>query len=128
MGKRLLKRGTIPEIMIASTANRAFTTAQIMAQEVGFPIEEIIPKSDLFHADPSEILHTVQCIHNTHKSAMLFGHNPGFTWVANQLANLTIDNLPTCGLVVLQFSVDNWTEVAFQKGEMVFYDYPKRIV
>jgi len=127
MGKRLLKQHAVPNTMISSTANRAYTTARMIAKEVDFPIDEIIPNSDLFHADPSEILDTVHRISDAHQSAMIFGHNPGFTWAANQLANLQIDNIPTCGIVVISFSIDSWAEVGFGKGELVFYDYPKRI-
>ena len=51
----------------------------------------------------------------------MFGHNPGFTWAANQLANLDIDNIPTCGIVAMSFSVDSWSEVDFGKGKLIFF-------
>mgnify|MGYP005996801683 CR=1 FL=1 len=122
MGRRLLKRQTIPDTMISSTANRAYTTAQIIAKEIDFPVDEIIPSSDLFHADPNEILDTVHRISDAHQSAMIFGHNPGFTWAANKLANLQIDSI-----VAISFSVDSWSDVGFGKGKLAFYDYPKNL-
>lgn len=126
MGKRLFSQGILPNTMISSTANRAYTTAQKIAFEIGFPSDQIIPNSDLFHADSSEILEVIQELSDKHSSAMVFGHNPGFTWAANQLANLNIDNIPTCGIVSLSFPVDSWSELDFGMGELVFFDYPKK--
>lgn len=125
MGKRLLSRHVLFSTMISSTANRAYTTAQIIAKEVDFSIDEIIPSSDLFHADPRQVLDIIKKINDAYPSAMIFGHNPGFTWAANQLANLQIDNIPTCGIIAICFSINSWSAIDFGKGELVFYDYPK---
>lgn len=126
MGQRLVLSNILPDLFISSTANRTFTTAQIIASKTGYTSEEIIPNSDLYHADPTEILEVIQKVDNKHESLMLFGHNPGFTWTANQLANLSIKNIPTCGVLSISFSVENWAKVDFGKGELVFYDYPKK--
>jgi len=127
MGKRLVLRGVKVDAMISSSANRAYTTAQVIAGEIGYPITDIMPNSELFHADPATIRDVTQQLNENTQTAMLFGHNPGFTWAANQLANLQIDNIPTCGIVAISFPIDSWTEVEFGKGELVFYDYPKKV-
>jgi len=127
MGRRLKVRDISPDTLISSTANRAYTTAQKIASEIGFPAAEIVPNSGLFHAGPNEILEVIQNIKEEHQSAMIFGHNPGFTWAANQLSGLSIDNVPTCGVVSLNFEVSSWSEVDFGKGELVFYNYPKKV-
>jgi len=128
IGKRLQRQGVSPDTLISSTANRAYTTAQKIAAEIRFPSSEVVPSSDLFHADPSEILEVIQGVSDEYHSAMIFGHNPGITWAANQLGNLNIDNIPTCGVVAISFSVNRWSELGFGKGALMFYDYPKRII
>ena len=35
------------------------------------------------------------------------------------------DNLPTAGLAILDFAVDDWNEVAFRRGELVRFTSPK---
>jgi phosphohistidine phosphatase len=126
MGNSLKLRGVLPDVLISSTANRAYTTAQNISNEIGFSVAEIIPNSDLFHANPVDILEVIQSIGEEHKSAMIFGHNPGFTNTVNQLASLKIDNIPTCGIVAISFSVESWSEIDFGEGELEFYDYPKK--
>jgi phosphohistidine phosphatase len=128
MANRLKSKGVLPDTLISSTANRAYTTAQNIAKGIGFSAAEIIPNSDLFHAESSEIIEVIQGINNTHESAMIFGHNPGFTTTANRLINLGIDNIPTCGVLVISFAVDSWSEIDSNKGELVFYDYPKKVI
>jgi phosphohistidine phosphatase len=56
---------------------------------------------------------------------MLFGHNPGLTYLVNDLSDLDLDNLPTCGVAVLQFDVDSWSEVGETPASSAEVDYPK---
>ncbi len=126
MGKRLLSLNISPDTMISSTASRAYATAQEIASKIGFPTDQIIPNSDLYHADPSEILEIIQEVKDKYSSTMIFGHNPSFTWIANKLANLNIDNIPTCGVVCVGFPVNCWSEVDYGQGKLVFFDYPKK--
>ena len=44
--------------------------------------------------------------------------------MANTLANANINNLPTCGIVVIQIDVEKWTMVKPAKGRLLKYDYP----
>ena len=59
---------------------------------------------------------------------MIVGHNPGFTDVANFLKepDYYIGNVPTCGVVAIEFAVNQWTEVSKHCGRMLFFDYPKK--
>jgi phosphohistidine phosphatase len=35
------------------------------------------------------------------------------------------DNLPTAGLAIIDFAIDDWSEVAFRRGELVRFTSPK---
>jgi phosphohistidine phosphatase len=37
------------------------------------------------------------------------------------------DNLPTSGLAVFDFAVDDWSDVAFRRGRLVLFVSPKLI-
>jgi phosphohistidine phosphatase len=58
---------------------------------------------------------------------MLVGHNPAITEFTNEMANVDIDNIPTCGLVQLSLPIDAWAEIEFSVAELVDFDYPKKI-
>jgi hypothetical protein len=41
---------------------------------------------------------------------------------------LDLGNLPTCGVVILQFDVEHWTDVGEYEAVSAEFDYPKRKV
>ena len=73
-----------------------------------------------------EILHVIKSLDDTISSLMIFGHNPGVTDFANDLCNINIYNIPTCGIVGIRFEADKWKDVEFKTGELMFFDYPKK--
>jgi hypothetical protein len=46
----------------------------------------------------------------------------------NDLSDLDLENLPTTGVVILQFEVESWTEVGEALASSAVFDYPKRKV
>ena len=67
------------------------------------------------------------------KRLMLVGHNPGMHELALALAGsgdaagrkALADNLPTSGLAVFDFAIDDWADVAFRRGRLVLFVSPK---
>lgn len=129
MGKYLAeKRRISPEIIISSPAKRAIKTAEIIAKEIGYPAKKIVRNEKIYEAGPSSILEMIQKIDNSYNSAMLFGHNPGFTSLASYLLNVNIGNIPTCGICRIDFDTDSWRKVEIESGTLVFFDYPKKVL
>ena len=126
MGQRLFKRNIKPDLLLSSPANRAFTTAQKIAQEIGYPLEEISTSQEIYHVGSGELMDIVRGQNDSINSLMIFGHNPGFTWFANSLTGENIDNIPTCGIVAIEFDVDSWSNIEAGEGKLIFFDYPKK--
>ena len=59
------------------------------------------------------------------KKVMIFGHNFAFTNIANALGDNYIDNLPTAGLVVLEFETDSWSNLG--EGRTLKIIIPKHL-
>ncbi|MNE08833.1 hypothetical protein D3C80_1014920 [compost metagenome] len=55
----------------------------------------------------------------------MFGHNPGFTDLFNYLTDNDLINLPTSGIVKVDFDLDSWREVSHGIGVSTYIDYPK---
>jgi phosphohistidine phosphatase len=125
MGKRLQGLGIRPDTWISSTALRAITTAEILAKKVGFPREKIQRTKDLYHASASELQGFIAGLDDAFGSAILFGHNPGMTSLVSNLYGLPIGNMPTCGVVHLQFNDDNWSAVSSAPPARAYFDFPK---
>ena len=126
MGKRLKLRGIKPKIIISSPAKRAFTTAKKIASEIDFSLKSIITDKRLYHAGYAQICNVINEV-DAEDSLMIFGHNPGFTDFVNRICNARIDNLPTCGIVSVNFEMEDWSRIQTTTGNFVFFDYPKNI-
>lgn len=125
MGSRLRKRNILPELLISSPAVRAHKTAKEIAEKIGYSKKDIILDDGVYHAGQHSLLEIIHQLDNDTESVMLFGHNPGFTTFANALGNLDIDNIPTSGIVALEFS-KSWKDIYYGDGKLLFFDYPKK--
>ncbi len=125
MGKRLAKLKILPELMVSSPAKRARKTAKVVAKEIGYPKDKIVLRQEIYEAGTSDLLEVIRKFDNSHSQVMMFGHNPGFTSLANLISDCRIDNIPTCGVFCVEFPVADWSEITPGCGAMVFFDYPK---
>jgi len=126
MGKLLAERGISPEIIISSPAKRALKSAKIIAEEIEYPQEDIITQAALYGASVAELLEIVGDIDERYHEVMLFGHNPGMTDFVNYLSDFDLDNLPTSGIVGIDFDEQAWHTISRHSGELVFFEYPKK--
>lgn len=127
MGRRLKPHG-VPGLFLASPAKRAIRTAEAIAAETGYPPEQIRTDEAIYLAGEKSLLKIICRIEDQFDSVALFGHNPGFTLLANLLSNEAVENIPTCGIFCIGFNIDTWRDVAAGTGKMIFFDYPKRHV
>jgi phosphohistidine phosphatase len=126
MGKRLAERESIPDLIISSPAIRALTTAEVIAAEIEYPIEEIVIDERIYGAGVIEWLHIIQSLDDALDHIMCFGHNPGLTDLVNSISTYYIDNVPTCGVVELTFDTDTWADIGHIEPTQVHFDYPKK--
>jgi phosphohistidine phosphatase len=123
-----------PDSVLVSPAIRAHQTWEIawaaMQALVPQPQVEFLP--DLYGADPAQLLHTIRAAGSS-RQLMLVGHNPGMHELALTLAGsgddkarkALADNLPTSGLAVFEFAIDDWGDAAFRQGRLLSFVSPK---
>lgn len=127
MAAKLKGLGAEPEAIITSTALRAKTTAQHFARAFDLSGKNFIEEGDIYEAYSSNILKIVQNISNKWDTILIFGHNPGFTMVANSFSGGEgIANVPTCGIVKVVAKVDKWKDLKAAKGQVEEFHYPKQ--
>ncbi|MEX2380592.1 MAG: histidine phosphatase family protein, partial [Vicingaceae bacterium] len=97
MGRRLSERKILPDLIIASEANRAQTTARLIAKELNYPESDIQFTKDIYHASIKKMIQIINQIDNQYNTVFLFGHNPTFTELAEYLTDEAYGTLPTCG-------------------------------
>lgn len=127
MGKYLKLAGVKPDLILSSTALRAKTTAELIAKEIGYDIEQIELTKRLYHAGEHEIMDVLAEIDSSINRVIITGHNPGFTYAINYFANHNLDNLPTCGIARIDFNVEHWHQIDRGRGKIIFIEYPKTL-
>lgn len=126
MGKRLKEMTIHPDLFLSSPAERARSTCLLIAEKMGYPLTNIHTDQRLYHAHDEQLLSIVQALNDEDDHVILVAHNPGLTDFANRLSpELVTDNIPTCGIVGLRFPVKSWKDVRWEKGEVLFFDFPK---
>ena len=126
MAQRLIKQNIYPELVVSSPALRALTTAKHYAQAWQIPADAIQLEREIYEANVSSLLALINGFDNQYQKIAVFGHNPGFTDLVNYFDG-HIYNLPTSGVVILEFPFDSWAELSANTGKVLLFDYPKSI-
>ncbi|SEB08617.1 SixA phosphatase family protein [Pedobacter hartonius] len=125
MAERIIQKGIVPELIVSSPAKRALTTARHYADVLKVPYGDIQLEPTVYEANTTALLRVINRLHNDYDRIALFGHNPGFTELVNYLADAKIYNLPTAGVVVIDFPFDDWSMVSQHTGNVLLFDSPK---
>ncbi len=125
-----------PDHVMVSPAVRTVQTWDLaweaMKEQAPKPQIELVP--ELYGAETTQLLLSIRMASATDpKRLLLVGHNPGMHEVALALTGggdkaareALLDNLPTSGLVILDFETDDWNDVAFRRGKLVQFVSPK---
>lgn len=123
MAERLVNRGFHFNLMVSSPAKRAKSTAKFFAE--AYDVDDIQYEESIYEANTTALLKVVNGLDDNADTVVMFGHNPGFTELANELSDADIYNIPTAGMVLMSFPFDSWKMVSKGTGDLVFFDYPK---
>ncbi len=119
------KQSDIPKYIFSSPANRALNTCKIFTNSFDFPETTIKVVEGLYDFGGENVINFIKNLPNNYTDVMIFGHNHAFTSISNIFGNIFIDNLPTSGLVKLNFEIDNWMDL--KKGTTEFIIIPKEL-
>ncbi|MFD2551056.1 SixA phosphatase family protein [Bizionia sediminis] len=112
-----------PDFLIASNAERAKHTAKIFIDTLNLAPDICKFTHELYDFSGSYVmLHIKECPNHVNH-LVVFGHNHAITHIANTLGDKYIDNVPTCGVVTINFDVLQWQ--AIKKGITTQFLFPK---
>lgn len=126
MANLIAQKIPCPNILVSSPALRAKTTAHIFAQALNYPSDNLVLNAAIYEASVNGLMTIVQCLEDKWQTAMLFGHNMTFTFFANLYAKPMLENVPTCGVVGLEFDINDWSEITNKNGKLVLWEFPKK--
>lgn len=129
MAQLLVEQGVKPDLLVSSPAKRALTTALFFAEAFKMDSGAVVREPNIYEAYPQEILRIIRALPDSYKTALLFGHNPTFTEVANHFVdNDYIDNVPTCGIVKITSTAATWQEFSEGNSKVAACYFPKEVL
>jgi phosphohistidine phosphatase len=124
------------DCVLVSTAVRAQQTWDIVGPLLGdlATSAKVSHLAELYLADPADILRTIRrATTKDVRHLLLIGHNPGLHELALGLAadgdkagrKALAGNLPTSGFAMIDFAVEDWHDISFQRGRLELFVSPK---
>jgi len=131
MGDYLKSERLEPDLVVISPARRTQETWERVQPFLG----EIETRRDgrIYEAPVGRLLEVLRGIESETRTLLVIGHNPGF----EELAKLLIgegdmegilrlgQKYPTAGLAVIDFSLDDWADIAHRSGRLERFVTPK---
>lgn len=112
-----------PDIVFSSDALRAKTTAEIFLLNLGIANDNLVLNHHLYDFSGNKLVNVIKNTPKTVDELLVFGHNNAITAFVNSYGNRYIDNVPTCGVVMLEFDTDHWDDI--QKGKTIRTMFPR---
>lgn len=109
MGELLKEEELVPDLIISSTATRAYTTALLVAEACEYE-EEIQIEPSLYHGEPDDYIEVLQDVRKSKKCVMVVGHNPGVEELLSFLTDAE-EVMPTAALAHITLPIKKWAKL-----------------
>lgn len=123
MGERLKKKGIMADIIISSPAKRAKSTAEMIAKEVGYE-KKVLFDENIYESSVATLRKILTALDDKQSTVFLVGHNPELNMLVDYYVKF-YENIPTCGVVEIEFKCDKWAEIEPKNAKLISFDYPK---
>ncbi|MDT0540899.1 MULTISPECIES: SixA phosphatase family protein [Croceitalea] len=117
--------GYTVDFIYSSPANRALHTSMIFTRVLDFELNNFKVRKMLYDFSGESVLKFIKSIEDKYHHILIFGHNYAFTTLVNTLGDTYIENVPTAGLIQIEFDIHNW--YALQKGKTIKTILPKEL-
>ncbi len=122
---KAFKRENIkPDFTFSSPANRALHTSMIFVRNLDLSMDYFRVSNNLYDFLGNSVHEFISELDDALNTVMIFGHNNALTNIVNTIGNSYIDNVPTSGLVQINFNDNNWASV--KNGVTVKTIFPKQ--
>ena len=125
MGRRLMKKGLVPDLILSSPAKRACKTAKRIASALEFSKKNIRTVPVIYWGPVEEILEEIHTLPDNVGTVYLVGHNPDISELIGYFLGKSFLSVPTSGMAMLEFKSQTWGDLRWGSGALLYYEYPK---
>ncbi len=123
VGQFLKSSSFAVDLTLCSTAQRTRETLELV--RLNFNPGKVVYEEKIYAASLNALLVLVMEVQNA-KSVLLIGHNPAITALAEFLSDEKIENIPTSGLVKMEFHAENWMDILSAKRKLTLKRFVER--
>ena len=127
IGRYLHGKAIQPDIIVSSPAPRAKETANVVAEQLGYEVAQIQFDEKLFEGGPKAYLAAINAVPSASQTAMIVGHNPDVTYLAEFLTHQRINSMSKGAVVGVTFEDITWAEISGRTGSITFQIAPKQL-
>ncbi len=111
------------DLVLSSDAFRAKRTATAFIKNLSINQDIVHLNHDLYDFSGSNLLKVIKNCNDKVNELMIFGHNHAITAFVNTYGSQYIENVPTCGVVIIEFNIDKWENL--NKGKTLKTVFPR---
>ncbi|MFW2554312.1 SixA phosphatase family protein [Aliarcobacter butzleri] len=125
MANLLKEKNIRPDLIISSPSLRTKQTLEYFIKKLNYN-DEVKLEESIYEAPYENLLKVIKDIPNIYKTVFLIGHNPGLCDLINFLLDKHFENIPTCGIVEIDFNAKSWQDISKENSNLVSFEYPKK--
>ncbi|WEX88867.1 histidine phosphatase family protein [Sinorhizobium garamanticum] len=134
IGAFMARQELIPDLALVSTARRAQETWELVAGELPHKVEARDAVA-IYEVAARAMIDVIRNVEPSVEKLMLVGHNPGMVELALLLAGggdevalvRLREKFPTAALAVMDFTIEQWSEIAPGTGRLVRFVTPRML-
>jgi phosphohistidine phosphatase len=107
------------DLIASSSALRAEQTAMLVAEGMKLDHPKILVEDILFEASARQFLDYVNNIEDGYNHALIVGHNPVISYLAEYLTKADIGDMAPASVAIIKFDFTSWKNVSENTGLLV---------
>ena len=127
MASKLKSLKLEPDLIICSPAKRTRQTVEYFCEKLKYNHEKILFDKRIYESSAEDILGVVRETNAKVKTLVVIGHNPSITHFANLFIEDKIDEVPTTGVVWLEFKNADWEIYRTTPCRLKYFLTPKTL-
>ena len=110
VGKLLRYKKLVPEYIVSSTALRAKSTADLLAEGCGYA-GEVVLEQTLYQANPKDYIKVLERLPDRYQRVLLVGHNPAIEDTIEMFISSTDVVMHPSTLAHIDLPIRKWSEL-----------------
>lgn len=124
LAQKLKNNGIIPQLIVASSAQRTQATAGIVTDVLQLSKPQL--NAAIYEASEQTLLKAINEFADVNDFTAMVGHNPGISYLLFTLTG-EIRDVPPATAILVTFEVNEWHAVSSNSGTIVYYTSPDQI-